>query len=113
MTTIKSSVKGSADIVVVGLATRDGKLVVEPGASSLNVKSFIGALEDLGATGRADEVIKITQSSAPHLILFTGLGEVSTDYHHETLRRAAGAASRALAGKKSADFALPHKSTAG
>ena len=113
MTTIKTSAKNSADILVVGLAAKDGKLVVESGAASLNAKSFLSALEDLGATGRADEVIKITQSSTPHLILFTGLGEASNDYHHETLRRAAGAAARALAGKKSADIALPHKNSVG
>jgi len=44
MTTLKTSAKNSADILVVGLAAKDGKLVVESGAASLNAKSLIGAL---------------------------------------------------------------------
>ena len=45
--------------------------------------------------------------STTRLLIFTGLGEAKKDYPHEVLRRAAGAASRALAGEKSAAFAMP------
>jgi leucyl aminopeptidase len=63
-------------------------------------------LVDLGATGKADEVIKIPGNSV-RLLIFTGLGKASTGYGHETLRRAAGAAARVLTNQKSATFALP------
>jgi leucyl aminopeptidase len=46
------------------------------------------------------------------LIVFTGLGKKSSTYAHETLRRAAGSASRALAGNSAATFSLPAKSLA-
>jgi len=44
------------------------------------------------------------------LIVFTGIGKIESTFNPEVLRRAAGAAARALAGNKSATFALPHKS---
>ena len=114
MATLKSSQKLSSEIVVLGLASKDGKLVVEVADSGLYAKSFLAALEEVGATGSREEIIKIPTDSASHhrLVIFTGLGEAAknSDYPHEILRRAAGAAVRALAGKTNADFALPHKS---
>ena len=111
MATLKSSEKQSSEILVIGLSTKAGKLTIESGSSSINTKALLATLEDLGATGKADEVVKVPHSS-PRLIVTTGLGETTSDYSGETLRRAAGAAVRALAGHKSADFALPHKSSA-
>lgn len=101
------------EILVVGLAqgapARKGakaSLVIESGDLALDTKSLEESLVDLGATGRADEVIKIPGNSV-RLLVFTGLGKASTNYGHETLRRAAGAAARALTNQKSATFALP------
>jgi leucyl aminopeptidase len=101
------------DILVVGLAqgapARKGakaSLVIESGDLALDTKSLEEILIDLGATGKADEVIKIPGNSV-RLLVFTGLGKASTSYGHETLRRAAGAAARVLTNQKSATFALP------
>jgi leucyl aminopeptidase len=60
----------------------------------------------MGATGAADEVIKFPNGTV-RMMVFTGLGKKMNTYSHETLRRAAGAASRSLAGAPSATFALP------
>jgi leucyl aminopeptidase len=101
------------EILVVGLAqgtpARKGakaSLVIESGDLALDTKSLEEILVDLGATGKADEVIKIPGNSV-RLLIFTGLGKASTSYGHETLRRAAGAAARVLTNQKSATFALP------
>ncbi|KGA20430.1 hypothetical protein GM50_1735 [freshwater metagenome] len=101
------------EILVVGLAqgaparkSAKASLVIESGDLALDTKSLEEILVDLGATGKADEVIKIPGNSV-RLLVFTGLGKVSANYGHETLRRAAGAAARILTNQKSATFALP------
>ncbi|CAB4748436.1 unannotated protein [freshwater metagenome] len=91
---------------VVGLSHSKGKLVIESGAISLNEKALIEILNNLGATGKADEIVKVPFSK-PGTIYFTGLGESAKSYGSEVLRRAAGSASRALAGVSAATFALP------
>jgi leucyl aminopeptidase len=63
----------------------------------------------MGATAKADEVIKLP-GKATKLVVFTGLGEIKSSYDPEALRRAAGAAARDLNGNKNATFSLPHKS---
>lgn len=117
MTILKSAAKSSSEILVLGLASQNGSLKVEVGDSGVNPAAFATILTDLGATGAREEIIKVAGGSQSHhrLIIFTGLGEVAknSDYQHEILRRAAGAAVRALTGKKAADFSLPHKSSAG
>jgi len=121
MTTIRLSdgiVKD--DVLVVGLASKNSKsskagatsLQIESGDIALDTKTLMQALTDLGATGKADEVIKLPGTST-RLIVFTGLGKASASYDHEVLRRAAGAAARALAGNSSATFSLPAKSISG
>lgn len=115
MTTIRLSngiVKD--DIVVVGLAAKAGKsaklgptsLQIESGDLSLDIPALTQMLIDLGATGKADEVIKVPGTTT-RLLVFTGLGKAAQRYENESLRRAAGAAARALAGNSSATFALP------
>ena len=107
------------DVLVVGLAGKSSKtsklgattLQIESGDLALDTKVLLQALADLGATGKADEVIKVPSTST-RLIVFTGLGTVSSHYDHELLRRAAGAAARALAGNSSATFSLPAKNVA-
>ncbi len=109
MTTIRLSdgiVKD--DVLVVGLTTKSSKgaLQIESGDLPLDSKSLLQTLSDLGATGKADEIIKLPHTST-RLIVFTGLGNTAKSYDNEVLRRAAGAASRALAGHSSATFSLP------
>ena len=96
------------DVLVVGLAARSGKvgLQIESGDLAIDSKTLLASLIDLGAKGDVDEVIKLPGTNT-RLIIFTGLGKVVPNYDQETLRRAAGAASRALNGNHGATFALP------
>jgi leucyl aminopeptidase len=121
MTALSLTSELKDDILVVGLAqgapARKGakaSLVIESGDLALDTKSLEEFLSDMGATGKADEVIKIPGNSV-RLLVFTGLGRASQSsgregYAHETLRRAAGAAARVLTNQKSATFALPVRS---
>lgn len=112
MTTIRlTENKVVTDILVVGLArnSKSKKLEIESGDIKLDVNELLPALEDMGATGAADEIIKLPGATYKLLVL-SGLGETSVNYSTETLRRSAGAAARSLAGAKSATFALPHSS---
>jgi leucyl aminopeptidase len=96
------------DVLVVGVSIKSGKgaLQIESGDLALDTKPLIATLNDMGATGSVDEVIRIPGSST-RLIVFTGLGKAHSTYSDESLRRAAGAAARSLAGNNSATFALP------
>ncbi|MGW6361116.1 leucyl aminopeptidase [Streptomyces sp. NPDC055092] len=104
-----------ADAIVVGVAKGDKGPVVAPGAEAVD-KAYDGklaaVLETLGASGGEGEVTKLPAPSgfkAP-VVLAVGLGPVpekDETYDAEALRRAAGAAARALAGAKKAAFALP------
>jgi leucyl aminopeptidase len=98
-----------ADALVIGLAHRDdGSLVLESGNAQLKEAALLSSLKDLGATGKADEVLKMPGTEVKILVI-TGLGKFRPQhgYGHETLRRAAGAAARSLSGTKRAAFALP------
>lgn len=109
MTTLKISDGVLKDeILVLGLASTNSKggIAIESGDLSIDTKSILASLVDMGATGAADEVTKVP-GNAVRMMVFTGLGKKSTTYSHEVLRRAAGAASRALAGNTAATFALP------
>jgi leucyl aminopeptidase len=101
------------DVLVVGLSAKSAKgaLQIESGDLALDSKVLLPLLNDVGATGKADEVIKIPGTTT-RLIVFTGLGKSASTFNNEVLRRAAGAATRALAGNSSATFSLPAKSTA-
>jgi len=115
MTTIKISdglVKD--DLLVVGLVSTNtkGGIAIETGDLALDSKSLLASLLEMGATGKADEVTKMPGGPA-RLMVFTGLGAKSSTYSNESLRRAAGAAARALAGNTGATFALPSRDLAG
>ncbi|MGP3950985.1 leucyl aminopeptidase [Streptomyces sp. 7N604] len=104
-----------ADAVVIGVAKGDKSPVVAPGAEAVD-KAFDGklatVLETLGASGGEGEVTKLPAPSglkAP-VVLAVGLGDTPAKgegFGTEALRRAAGAAARALAGSKKGAFALP------
>ncbi|MDT0461575.1 leucyl aminopeptidase [Streptomyces gibsoniae] len=104
-----------ADAIVVGVAKGAEGPVVAPGAEAVD-QAYDGklavVLETLGASGAEGEVTKLPAPSgfkAP-VVVAVGLGaapEKDEPYAAESLRRAAGAAARALAGSKKAVFALP------
>ncbi|NDL57251.1 leucyl aminopeptidase [Phytoactinopolyspora mesophila] len=103
------------DAVVIGIAASDNGIVLQAGAEPVDKAlkgSLATTLTQLGATGAADEVTKLPtmgKAKAP-VIVAVGLGspgEPGTPEHREQLRRAAGAATRALAGTASAAYALP------
>ena len=108
------------DVLVIGLAYKTSKtgklgstsLQIESGDLAIDVKALSHMLSDLGATGKADEVIKVPGATT-RLMVFTGLGKATAKYDHEILRRAAGAAARALAGNSSATFSLPARDASG
>ncbi len=91
------------DALVVGTMPDAGGVRLAEGGTEID-EAFEGGLADLlavlGARGKADEVIKVPTRGvlgAP-LLVATGLGEVDGEPTSEQVRRAAGAAARALAG---------------
>jgi leucyl aminopeptidase len=101
------------EVLVLGLVSTNSKggIAIEAGDMALDTKTILAQLVDMGATGKADEITKLPGSNV-RLMVFTGLGKKSATYTHETLRRAAGSASRALSGNSAATFSLPAKSLA-
>jgi len=111
MATLKTASDSTSDVLVLGLTSKAGKLSIHPNlqhisAVSHDLTKLLSILGDLGATGKVDEVTKVP-FTGPKLVVFTGFGTTAASYSPETLRRAAGAATRALAGHAHADFALP------
>ena len=91
-----------ADAVVVGVRPGADGPVLDAGAESIDATlgaKLRGALKALGATGKADEVVKIaTLGIAPYpLVVAVGLGPADSDVNvDEQARRGAGAALRSL-----------------
>jgi len=98
-----------ADAIVIGIVSGESPPVLAPGAEDVDRAyggRLVEALSALGATGEAGEVVKLpTLGALPAAVLVAaGLGETVTE---EALRRAAGAAVRALAGSEKVTLALP------
>ncbi|HWC34315.1 MAG TPA: leucyl aminopeptidase [Mycobacteriales bacterium] len=98
----------AADALIIGVARKGRSLVVAPGAEAVDKalkKRLEGALQSLGATGKAGEVTRLATlgaTEAPTLVA-VGLGDAPARgerYDAEAIRRAAGAAVRALAGTR-------------
>ncbi len=101
-----------ADAVVVGIAVGPRGPVLAPGAESLAAafgKGLLPALVGLGATGAAEQVVRLATLGAvtPKVLVAVGLGPVASSYDPEVLRRAAGAAVRGLDGTGKVSLALP------
>ncbi len=103
------------DALVVGVArSADGAVLAEgsPLPRALHTQ-LAGLLAGLGVTGAADQVVKLPAGKelAAAVLVLTGLGPVPTagagQYEPEALRRAAGAATRALGGTTSVALSLP------
>jgi leucyl aminopeptidase len=93
----------TVDALVVGTTCGEDGPQLLPGNEDVDA-AFDGALIEvlklLGARGKADEVIKVPTRRAigAPLLVAAGLGEVNGQPSGEQVRRAAGAASRALSG---------------
>ncbi len=101
----------TADALVVGTAsTSGGPVLVGADALPADLRSQLTtSAVALGLTGAADEVRRVPTGgtiAAPVLVL-TGLGDAAASYGAETLRRAAGAATRELTGTATVALALP------
>ncbi|NIH87845.1 leucyl aminopeptidase [Amycolatopsis granulosa] len=97
--------KSRAEVVVVGTLQGGKAVTLAPGAEAVDA-AFDGALAEVlatvGATGKAEEIVKVpTLGKLPAaVVLAVGLGRAAEDgtVTAEQVRRAAGAAGRALAG---------------
>ena len=111
-----------ADALIIGVTQTPDGPVPAPGAQDVDAAldgSLAGTLAALGATGKQDEITRIPSggSVAAPLIVAVGLGEADKGGERgrlESLRRAAGAAVRALASgpAQSAVLALPAQTAA-
>jgi leucyl aminopeptidase len=100
------------DAVVIGVVSNDSDIGLAPGAESVD-RAFGGGLAavlaGLGATGEPGQVTKVPtfgKLTAPILVA-VGLGDAAGAHEAESLRRAAGAGLRSLAGSASVALALP------
>ncbi|CAL9594860.1 putative cytosol aminopeptidase [Actinosynnema sp. ALI-1.44] len=99
----------TADAVVVGTLQGPDGLALAGAADAVDA-AFDGGLVDvlstLGATGKAEEVVSLPSfgKTAAPVVIAVGLGKPAEDgsVTEEQVRRAAGAAARALTGKKRA-----------
>lgn len=98
----------AADALVVATTTDPGLVVPAGGLTKAQASRIAKALAAVGATGAADEVIRIPGAgmSTTAVIVGVGLGSARTT-SNERLRRSAGAATRSLAGFKRVLLALP------
>ncbi|MCW2615108.1 MAG: putative cytosol aminopeptidase, partial [Frankiales bacterium] len=101
-----SAASAKVDAIVIGVARGPKGLVLAPGSDSVATalgKGLLPALAGLGATGRAEEVTRLATLGATTaaVVVAVGLGDAPVKggtYDAELLRRATGAAVRALAG---------------
>ncbi|MGW7461794.1 leucyl aminopeptidase [Streptomyces sp. NPDC054797] len=119
MTALTLSTAGAAtlraDALVVGVAKGPKGPVLAPGAEAVDEAyegKFAGVLDAMGASGAEGEITKLPAPAGLKVpvVLAVGLGSVpekDESFDEEVLRRAAGAAARALHGTKKAAFALP------
>jgi leucyl aminopeptidase len=114
LTSQESARDAQADVIVVGVAQGPDGPVPAPGAEDVDAAlggSLAQTLGSLGATGKAEEVTRIASAgklTAP-LIAAVGIGEPAdgqAPIDSEALRRAAGAAVRAVTNGKPVRVAL-------
>lgn len=97
------------DAVVIATTT-DGKFsIFAEGLTKAAAAKLKTALQAVGATGAKDELIRIPGAgiSKSKVIVAVGLGSLKTGVTDEQLRRAAGNATRSLAGFKKVALFLP------
>lgn len=97
--------KSRADAVVIGTVAASEGLALAPGADAVDAAldgELLDTLRALGATGKAEEVVKMPTFGKLNatLVLAVGTGSPNAEERPdaEQVRRAAGAAARALSG---------------
>ena len=109
---ISATTDVKADAIVIAVAKGPKGLVLAPGSEAVAAafgKRLLPTLTALGATGKAEEITRTATLGALNapVLLAVGLGDAAKTYPRERLRRAAGAAVRALAGTSSVALVLP------
>src|SRR5579875_643589 len=108
------------DALIVGVARRDGKPVLVPGAGAVDKAmrgKLLAALIAAGATGKRDEITRLATLGTVKAatLVAVGLGDApagrSPRWEPEAVRRAVGAAVRALAGSGAVATALAEAAT--
>ncbi|QGH69487.1 leucyl aminopeptidase [Pseudactinotalea sp. HY158] len=110
--TSKDPARVSADALVVAVAAGTTARLANAGMFAPAARAALEqAIAVLEVTGKADEVVRLPapEPVAARLVAFTGLGDLAEaeEPSLESLRRAAGAATRALPGRDGAVLALP------
>ena len=103
MVKVKLTTKADNDLLVVGLVSVSKRLQILSSHNQIDTTALLATLVAMGATGKADEVIKIPGTNT-RLLIFTGLGEHKATFDDETLRRAARAAGRRRPPPRSASW---------
>lgn len=113
--TSKDAISVPCDALVVPVSSAGGTphVVGDPKQLAQIVKALDPHLESLGMSGACDTVVRVPapEGVKAATVVLTGIGELQTPLPqtadaYETLRAAAGAASRALAGAQTAVFAF-------
>lgn len=102
----------SAKVLVLGvLSTPEGPELLAGPLDAETAEGLDAVLEDLGATGAPDELLRLPglDGTGADVVALAGLGELPEEGPERlaALRRAAGSAVRQLAGTESAALALP------
>ncbi len=112
-TSNESATTAQVDVLVIAVAKGSDGPVPQPGSEELDAAlsgRLTAVLADLGASGDEGEVTRFASLGAvtAPVIAAVGLGEVNGgSASDEVLRKAAGAAIRALAGQRRVGLALP------
>jgi leucyl aminopeptidase len=103
------AVQATGDALVVGVARGRSGPQLAVRADERALRALAPTLATMGVTGAPDEVVRVPAPTgvAASVVVLTGLGEAARRYPAETLRRAAGAATRSLTGTGRAVLALP------
>jgi leucyl aminopeptidase len=97
--------KSRAEVVVIGILQGEKAAILAPGAEAVDAAfdgKLASVLSSLGASGKIEEIVKLPTLGklGADVVLAVGLGKAADDgsVAPEQIRRATGAAARALAG---------------
>ncbi|WP_149202898.1 leucyl aminopeptidase [Actinotalea subterranea] len=111
--TLKDPARIAVDVLVVAVAPgTGGPRLLDDDALPSELRSLLArGARGLGITGETGTVHRVPSAGhvAAPVIALVGVGEQSGALDHETLRRAAGSATRQLTGVRSIGLALPAK----